>query len=193
MAEGGISVRYAFSVCQQQVEEHVFWVAASMVLDGCVGQGESAIDAVRELEVNEGIWIDTAKKYDIPVPETTPVKPEPMTWEAYKEHVKCIDPKAGHALAKIEAAAHFITQSDYHDASSTTAKYNSLRTVDDLLRLVADLREEDESFDIADSCSDNPDYSTDLSDAPPEIKATIIRNDALLRLRDQSKGDYSDD
>ena len=31
--------------------------------------GRTAEEAIRELEINENEWIETAKKYDIPVPE----------------------------------------------------------------------------------------------------------------------------
>ncbi|MBR5618720.1 MAG: type II toxin-antitoxin system HicB family antitoxin [Clostridia bacterium] len=62
-------MKYAFTVNLMQVEDHVFWVAASSALEGCVGQGETAEEAIRELEINENEWIETAKKYDIPVPE----------------------------------------------------------------------------------------------------------------------------
>jgi predicted RNase H-like HicB family nuclease len=33
------------------------WVAESLVLKGCVGQGETMQEAMKELEINEGEWI----------------------------------------------------------------------------------------------------------------------------------------
>ena len=170
-------MRYSFSVCQKQVEDHVFWAASSSVLEGCVGQGETAIEAVRELEINEIIWINTAKKYGISVPDAKPIQPEPMTWEAYKEHVKCVDPESGYYLTKIEAAIH----------------YAGLNTVDDLIRLVSDLRAENASTSDAEKPSNQSDNTMDLSDIDPEMKAAILRNDALLRLRDKERGVSSDD
>lgn len=64
-------MRYEANVYQMIVEEHVFWVAESKVLKGCVGQGDTAEEAISELEVNENEWIQTAKEYDIPIPEVT--------------------------------------------------------------------------------------------------------------------------
>lgn len=59
---------YPFQVYQNMVEQHVFWVAKSMSLKGCVGQGETPQEAILELEANEQDWITTAKEVGIPVP-----------------------------------------------------------------------------------------------------------------------------
>ena len=59
---------YPFQVYQNKVEEHVFWVAKSACLKGCVGQGETAEEAITELESNEQDWIATAKEVGIPIP-----------------------------------------------------------------------------------------------------------------------------
>ena len=59
---------YPFQVYQNQVEDHVFWVARSACLKGCVGQGETAEEAISELETNEQEWIVTAKEVGIPIP-----------------------------------------------------------------------------------------------------------------------------
>ena len=59
---------YPFQVYQNKVEEHVFWVAKSACLKGCVGQGETAEEAISELEVNEQEWLVTAKEVGIPIP-----------------------------------------------------------------------------------------------------------------------------
>ena len=59
---------YPFQVYQSMAEEHVFWVAKSVSLKGCVGQGETAEEAITELEMNEQEWIETAKEVGIPVP-----------------------------------------------------------------------------------------------------------------------------
>lgn len=66
-------MKYPFSIIKTKVENHVFWIAASAALDGCVGQGETEIEAIRELEINEDVWIDTAKKCNIPIPEVTQI------------------------------------------------------------------------------------------------------------------------
>lgn len=62
-------MRYPFSVFQTQVEGHIFWIAKSEALRGCVGQGESQEEAVAELTKNEIEWIKTAEEVGIPVPE----------------------------------------------------------------------------------------------------------------------------
>lgn len=44
---------YEANIYQMKVEEHTFWVAESKVLKGCVGQGNSSDEAIKELEENE--------------------------------------------------------------------------------------------------------------------------------------------
>lgn len=38
-------MKYEFEVYQMQVEDHLFWVARSKILKGCLGQGDTAEDA----------------------------------------------------------------------------------------------------------------------------------------------------
>lgn len=64
-------MKYEANIYQTQVEDHVFWVAESKVLKGCVGQGDSSQDAISELESNEEEWLDTALEVGIPIPEPT--------------------------------------------------------------------------------------------------------------------------
>ena len=45
-------MRYEFRVYQMQVDEHLFWIAKSTALKVCVGQGETAREAISELEIN---------------------------------------------------------------------------------------------------------------------------------------------
>lgn len=61
-------MKYEFKVYQMQVEDHFFWVAKSESLKGCVGQGETVDEAIKELELNEAEWLDTAKEYGISIP-----------------------------------------------------------------------------------------------------------------------------
>ena len=61
---------YPFKVYQSQVDQHKFWVAKSLSLKGCVGQGETADEAIHELEQNEQEWIATATEVGIPIPPT---------------------------------------------------------------------------------------------------------------------------
>lgn len=64
-------MKYGFKVYKTEVEDHVFWVAESKDLKGCVGQGESLEEAVKELADNENQWIDAAREYGIKIPEPT--------------------------------------------------------------------------------------------------------------------------
>ena len=64
-------MKYNFSAYQQQVDDHIFWVAKSTQLKGCVGQGESCEEAIRELQCNEDEWLQTASEYNIRTPEET--------------------------------------------------------------------------------------------------------------------------
>lgn len=61
-------MRYEAGIYQMTVEDHIFWVAESKVLKGCVGQGDTSEDAIRELEQNELEWLATAEEMDIPIP-----------------------------------------------------------------------------------------------------------------------------
>lgn len=62
-------MKYEFEVYQMKVEDHLFWVAKSKFLKGCVGQGETTAEAVNELEGNEFEWLETAKQCGIPIPD----------------------------------------------------------------------------------------------------------------------------
>lgn len=64
-------MKYEFRVYQMQVDDHLFWVAKSNVLKGCVGQGETSDEAISELETNENEWLITAKEFNIPIPPET--------------------------------------------------------------------------------------------------------------------------
>lgn len=62
-------MKYEAAIYQMTVEGHTFWVAESKSLKGCVGQGETSDEAVKELEQNEEEWLETAKIVGIPIPE----------------------------------------------------------------------------------------------------------------------------
>ncbi len=62
-------IKYPFNVFQTENDGHVFWVAKSILLKGCVGQGDNPNEAVSELEENEKAWLETAKDEGIPIPE----------------------------------------------------------------------------------------------------------------------------
>jgi len=62
---------YESSIYQMNVDDHVFWVAESKALKGCIGQGETSEKAILELELNEKEWLHTAEEYNIPIPPRT--------------------------------------------------------------------------------------------------------------------------
>ena len=62
---------YEFEVYQMEVDKHLFWVAKSKALKGCVGQGETASEAISELEANESEWLETAREFGIEIPART--------------------------------------------------------------------------------------------------------------------------
>ena len=68
MHGGGKQMKYPFKVYQMQVDNHIFWVAESKSLKGCVGQGDSCEIAISELEQNEIEWLETAMEFNIPIP-----------------------------------------------------------------------------------------------------------------------------
>lgn len=61
-------MKYPFKVYEERVRRHTFWVVESLDLKGCVGQGDTLDDAIRELEENEAVWLETAKECGIQIP-----------------------------------------------------------------------------------------------------------------------------
>lgn len=59
---------YPYQAYQTKVEGHSFWVAESLFLKGCVGQGETSGEATAALAKNEQGWISAAKESGIPIP-----------------------------------------------------------------------------------------------------------------------------
>ena len=51
--------------------ENELWVIKSKRLKGCVAQGDTIEEAIREFEDNEREWVNTASKFGIKVPERT--------------------------------------------------------------------------------------------------------------------------
>lgn len=62
-------MEYSFNVKKIKVEEHVFFVIESNILKGCVAQGDTLDDALALFSELEREWLETAKKYDIPIPK----------------------------------------------------------------------------------------------------------------------------
>lgn len=61
-------MKYEFNVFQTEANGNIYWVAKSKILKGCVGQGETAEEAILELNQNEKEWLLTAKQFNIPIP-----------------------------------------------------------------------------------------------------------------------------
>lgn len=62
---------YEFISYQMQTDDHLFWIAESKVLKGCVGQGDTLQGAITELEENEREWLSAAEETGIPIPSRT--------------------------------------------------------------------------------------------------------------------------
>lgn len=62
-------MEYSFNVKKIKVEEHVFFVIESNILKGCVAQGDTLDEALALFSELEREWLETAKKYDIPIPK----------------------------------------------------------------------------------------------------------------------------
>lgn len=94
-------MKYPFSVYQAHYEGHIFWVAKSSVLKGCVGQGDTQEEAMRELEDNEIEWLDTAQEVGVPIPEIPVEQPVEFSGKLTLRVSPSVHQKAA-ALAKIE-------------------------------------------------------------------------------------------
>ena len=55
-------IKYPFKVFQTEMDGHIFWIAKSNYLKGCVGQGDLQEEAIKELEENEAAWLETAEE-----------------------------------------------------------------------------------------------------------------------------------
>ena len=61
-------MKYPYKAYMMKVNGHYFWVAESEALPGCVGQADYFEEAVKKLEENEIIWLETAKEASIQMP-----------------------------------------------------------------------------------------------------------------------------
>lgn len=62
---------YEFKMYQAQAEDHIFWVAESKVLNGCVVQADTPQEAYNNLELAEEDWIETAKELGWNIPDAS--------------------------------------------------------------------------------------------------------------------------
>lgn len=63
------TLEYPFNVYLASSNGHTFWAAECPDLKGCVGQGETADEAISELRENAKIWMENAEEMGIPIPE----------------------------------------------------------------------------------------------------------------------------
>lgn len=59
---------YPFDLSMVKNGSKTIWIAKSVSLKGCVWQGDTSREAIRELEENERVWISVAKEERIPIP-----------------------------------------------------------------------------------------------------------------------------
>jgi Uncharacterized protein encoded in hypervariable junctions of pilus gene clusters len=50
-------------------EEHEFWVVESTELNGCAAQADTLDEALKEFEIVEQEWLETAAEFNVPIPE----------------------------------------------------------------------------------------------------------------------------
>ena len=62
-------MKYPFRVYRTVVGNHVFWAAEIPALSGCVAQGETMEEALKQLECNEHEWLETAKEFQLEIPD----------------------------------------------------------------------------------------------------------------------------
>ena len=62
-------MKYSFNVKKMKVENHIFYVVESNVLNGCVAQGDTLDEAIALFAELENEWLETAKSLDIPIPD----------------------------------------------------------------------------------------------------------------------------
>ena len=57
---------YPYAISRESVNGHRVWIAKSLHLKGCVAQGDTRLEAIKELESNEIAWLKTARMLHIP-------------------------------------------------------------------------------------------------------------------------------
>lgn len=68
-------MKYGFKVYQVEIENELFWFAESTDLKGCVGQGKTCDEAIKELEENETVWLQMAEEDGGTIPGPSVEKP----------------------------------------------------------------------------------------------------------------------
>ena len=57
---------YPYAISRESVNGHRVWIRQELHLKGCVAQGDTRLEAIKELESNEIAWLETAKILHIP-------------------------------------------------------------------------------------------------------------------------------
>lgn len=68
-------MKYGFTVYKVEIDGEQIWFAESKDLTGCAGQGKTCDEAVKELELNENVWLEMAKEDGDILPEPSIEKP----------------------------------------------------------------------------------------------------------------------
>ena len=130
-------MKYPFNVYQTKVEDHVFWIAEIPALNGCVGQGETADEALKELELNEEAWLETAKEYGIEIPAVPCEKINPYSGK-FTVRVAPYVHKAAAELAKKQGVSlnQYVNDAIIAQNSSVSAMENIMPYVADAINKV---------------------------------------------------------
>lgn len=56
---------YPYAISRENVNGHRIRIAKSLYLKGCVAQGDTRLEAIKELESNEIAWLETARMLHI--------------------------------------------------------------------------------------------------------------------------------
>lgn len=101
-------MRYPYKIYRMRADDHVFWVAESITLQSCIGQGDTQQEALDELSENEVFWLDTAKEMGYPIPEV-PVESD----ESYSGKLTLRISPHEHRLAALFAKKEGISLNQY--------------------------------------------------------------------------------
>ena len=118
---------YPYTTKYYEANDHTFWMAESSCLKGCVGQGNTLEEAIKQLEENEKEWLETAKMLNIPIPELVPAQ---MPSHSGKFTVRLSPSTHSEAVALAKSQGVSLTQYVNDAIVSLNAKLSTLQTVD---------------------------------------------------------------
>lgn len=131
---------YEADIYQMQVEDHIFWVAESNVLKGCVGQGETSAEAISELEANEQEWLKTADEFSIPIPPRTIKKSKSYNGKISLRVSPYIHERAAHNAAFLKISLNqYITDSLSEYNERVASSFLSIAGADSQKQTASDL------------------------------------------------------